>query len=196
MKVEIICLQQCWEKCLGNLHSIILAYKICIKNSHGKINCIQSNTLEYFRSMNPQNLEANKTLNERDINFEVTNISEENLNITPLTNQNLNLSPVLQKSSINSTKSKTKSLPEETCKNQPKASPPTPHKMVPTAQITVNHLVPLKETISSCNNLKYSNISKILIFLFGTSSGINRFDKLRKPLKENKKKGYIQMSYC
>ena len=100
MKVEIICLQQCWEKCLGNLHSIILAYKICIKNSHGKINCIQSNTLEYFRSMNPQNLETNKTLNERDINFEVTNISEENFNITPLPNENLNLnlSPVLQKS--------------------------------------------------------------------------------------------------
>ena len=46
----------------------------------------------------PEKLETNETLNEKDINFKVTNISEENFNITPLPNQNLNLSPVLQKS--------------------------------------------------------------------------------------------------
>ena len=136
----------------------------------------------------------------RDINFEVTNISKENFNIKPLPNQSLNLSPVLQKSCTEypSTplKSKTKSLPEETFNNQPKASTPTPHKMAPIGQSTVSHLVPLKETFSSCNNSKYSNISKMLIFLFGTSSNIDRFDKLRKSLKENKKEGYIQMSYC
>ena len=86
-------------------------------------------------------------------------------------------------------KNKPRSLPEETCNNQPKASAPTPHKMAPTAQTTVSHLVPLKETFSSCNNPKYSNISKMLIFLFGTSSNIDRFDKLRKSLKENKKRG-------
>ena len=190
MKDEIICLQQFWEKCLENLHSIIPACKILIKNSDGKINFILLNTLEYFRNMNPENLETNETLNERDINFEVTNISKENFNITPLPNQNLNLSPVLQKSceEYPSTplKSKTKSLPEETCNNQPKASPPTPHKMAPTAQTTIYHLVSLKETFSSCNYPKYSNITKILIFLFGTSSGIDRYDKLRKSLKENK----------
>ena len=61
--------------------------------------------------------------------------------------------------------------------------------MAPTAQATVSHLVPLKETFSSCNNPKYPNISKLLKFLFGTSSGIYRFDKLRKSLKENKKRG-------
>ena len=48
--------------------------------------------------MNPKSLETNETLNERDINFELTNISKENFNITPLTNQNLNLSTILQKS--------------------------------------------------------------------------------------------------
>ena len=48
--------------------------------------------------MNPENLEINETLIERDINFEVTKRCEENFNITPLPNQNLNLSPLLQKS--------------------------------------------------------------------------------------------------
>ena len=52
MKDEIICLQQCWEKCLENLHFIIPAYKVRIKNSRGKINFILLNTLEYFRNMN------------------------------------------------------------------------------------------------------------------------------------------------
>ena len=92
-------------------------------------------------------------------NFEVTNISEENLNITPLPNQNLNLSQVLQKSckEYPSTplKSKIKSLLEETCNNQPKASKHTPHKLAPTAQTTVSHLVPLKETI---HNVTIPNI--------------------------------------
>ena len=116
MKDEIICLQQCWEKCLENWYSIIPAYKIRIKNSDGKINFILLNTLEYFRNLNPENLETNETLNERDINFEVTNISKEDFNITPLPNQNLNLSPVLQKSCKEypsaPLNSKTKSLPE------------------------------------------------------------------------------------
>ena len=48
MKDEIICLQQCLE----NLHFIIPAYKVRIKNSRGKINFILLNTLEYFRNMN------------------------------------------------------------------------------------------------------------------------------------------------
>ena len=138
-----------------------------------------------------ETFETNGTLNERDINFEITNISEENLNITPLLNQNQKLSPVLQKpcKEYPSTplKSKTKSLLDETSNNQP--TTPTPHKMGPTAQTTVSHLVPLKETFLSSNNPKYSNISKMLIFLFGTSSDIDRFDKLRKSLKENKKRG-------
>ena len=137
MKDEIICLQQCWEKRLENLHSIIPAYKIRIKNSDRKINFIPLNTLEYFRNMNPENLETNETLNERDISFEVTNISEENFNITPLPNQDRNPSPVLQNSCkeypSTQLKSKTKSLPEETRNNQPKASRLTPHKMTPTA---------------------------------------------------------------
>ena len=47
----------------------------------------------------------------------------------------------------------------------------------------------MKETFSSCNYPKYSNTSKILIFLFRTSIGIDRFDKLRKSLKKNKKRG-------
>ena len=62
MKDEIICLQQCWKKCLENLHSIIPVYKIYIKNSDGKINFILLNTLEYFRNANPENLETNETL--------------------------------------------------------------------------------------------------------------------------------------
>ena len=115
---EIIYLQKCWEECLENMHSIIPADNIRIKNSDGKINLILLNTLEYCRNMNPENLETNETLNERDINFEVTNISKENFNITPLPNQNLNLSPILQKSSTSypstALKSKTKSLLEET----------------------------------------------------------------------------------
>ena len=172
---------------------IIPAHKICIKNSDGKNSFILLNTLEYFRNMNPENLETNETLNERDINFEVTNISKENFNITSVANQNQNLSPILQKSctAYPSTplKSKTKSLPEETCNIQPKASTPNPHKMAITAQTTVTHLVPLKETFSSCNNPKFLTSSKMLIFLLGTSSNINKFDKLRKSLKENKKRG-------
>ena len=75
-------------------------------------------------------------LSERDINFDVTNISEEISNITPLPNQDLNLSSALQKicKEYQSTplKRKSKSLPEKTCSNQPKASPPTPHKKAPT----------------------------------------------------------------
>ena len=51
MKDEIICLQQCWEKCLENLHSIIPADKISIKKSGGKINFILLNISEYFRNM-------------------------------------------------------------------------------------------------------------------------------------------------
>ena len=98
--------------------------------------------------------------------------------------------------SINTTKSKTKYLPEETCNNQPKGLTSTPHKMAPIGQTTVSHLVPLKKAFSSCNNPKYPNISKMLIFLFGTSNNIDRFEKLRKSLKENKKEAYIQMSYC
>ena len=133
MKDEIIYLQQYWEKCVENMHSIIPAYKIRIKNSDGKNSFILLNTLEYFRSMNPENLETNKTLNERDISFEVTNISKENFNITPLANQNLNLSLILQISctAYPSTplKSKTKSILEETCNIQPKASTPNPHKI-------------------------------------------------------------------
>ena len=145
--------------------------------------------------MNPENFE---TLNGRDINFEVISISEENLNITPLPIQNLKLTPVLQKSCKSSTplKSQTKSMPEQTCNNQPRASTPTPHKMTPTTQTTVSHLVPLKETFSSFNNPKHSNISKILIFSFGTSSNNDRFEKLRKSINENEKEGYIQLSYC
>ena len=116
MKDEIIYWQQCWEKCLENIHSIIPAYKIRMNNSDRKINFILLNTLKYFRYMNPENLETNETLNETDINFEVTNISEEYFNIKPGPNQNLNLSPVFQKSCTEypSTplKSKTKSLPE------------------------------------------------------------------------------------
>ena len=46
MKDEIIYLQQCWEKCLENMHSIIPAYKIRIKNSDGKINFILLNTFK------------------------------------------------------------------------------------------------------------------------------------------------------
>ena len=87
MKDEIICLQQFWEKYMENLHFIIRAYKIRIKNSDGKLNFILLNTLEFFRTINPENLETNETLNERDINFKVTNISEENFNITLLPNQ-------------------------------------------------------------------------------------------------------------
>ena len=87
MKDEIICLQQFWEKYMENLHFIIPAYKTRIKNSDGKLNFILLNTLEYFRNINPENLETNETLNERDINFKVTNISEENFNITLLPNQ-------------------------------------------------------------------------------------------------------------
>ena len=106
--------------------------------------------------MNPENFETNETLNEKDINFEVTNISEENLNITPLPNENLKLSPLLQKlcREYPSTplKSKLKSLPEETCNNHPRASTPIPHKTAPTSQTTVSHLVPLKETFSPCHN--------------------------------------------
>ena len=149
--------------------------------------------------MHPENLETNETLNETDINFEVTNASKENFNLTPIPNQTVNLSPVLQKSSTEypSTplKSKTKSLPEETCKNQPIVSTPNPNKMATTAQTIVSHLVPLKENFSSCNDPKYLNSSKMLIFLLGTSSNIDKFDKLRKSLKENKKERYIQMSY-
>ena len=177
MKDEIIYLQQCWEKCLENMHSIIPAHKIRIKNSDGKINFILLNTFEYFRNMHPENLETNETLNETDINFEIANTSKENFNLTPIPNQNLNLSPVLQKSPTTypSTplKSKTKSLPEEACNKLPIASTPNANN----------------------NNPKYSNSSKMLIFLFGTSSNIDKFDKLRKFLKENKKEGYIQMSY-
>ena len=159
------------------MHSIIPVHKICIKNLDGKINFILLSTLEYFRNMNPEDIETNKTLNERDINFEVTNISKENFNIIPLPNLNLNVSPVLQKlcTAYPSTplKNKTKSLPEETCNNQPKASTPNPQKMATAAQTTVCHLIPLKETFSSCNNPKYSNSSKILIFLLGTFSNID-----------------------
>ena len=46
MKDEIIYLQQCWEKCLENMHSIIPAYKIRIKNSDGKINFVLLNTFK------------------------------------------------------------------------------------------------------------------------------------------------------
>ena len=96
--------------------------------------------------MNPENLKTNETLNERDINFEVTNISKESFNITPLPNQNLNLSPILQKSctttySSTPLKGKTKSIPDETCNNQPKASTPNPQKIPTTVQTTVIHLV-------------------------------------------------------
>ena len=66
------------------MHSIVPANKIRIKNSDEKINFILVNTLEYFRNMNPENLETNKTLNERDVNFQVANISKENFNIIPL----------------------------------------------------------------------------------------------------------------
>ena len=62
MKDEIIYLQQCWEKCLENIHSIIPAHKICIKNSDGKINLVLLNTLEYFRNMHRKNLETNEIL--------------------------------------------------------------------------------------------------------------------------------------
>ena len=193
MKDEIIYLQQCWEKCLENMHSIIPAHKIRIKNSNGNINFILLNTLEYFRKMHPENLETNETLNETDINFEVAHTSKENFSLTPIPNQNLNLSPVLQKSSTTypSTplKSKTKSLPEEACNKLPITSTPNPNKMAATAQTTVSHLAPLTESFSSCNNRKYSNSSKMLIFLLGTSSNIDKFDKLRKSLKENKKRG-------
>ena len=58
MKDEIIYLQQCWEKCLENMHCIIPAYKIRINNSDGKINFILLNTLKYFRNMNPEKLET------------------------------------------------------------------------------------------------------------------------------------------
>ena len=193
MKDEIIYLQLCWEKCLENMHSIILVHKIRIKNSDGKINFILLNTLKYFRNMHPEKLETNETLNETDITFEATNTSKENFNLTLIPNQNLNLSTVLQKLSTTypSTplKSKTKSLPEETCNKLPIASAPNPNKMATTAQTTVSHLAPLKESFSSCNNPKYSNSSKMLILLLGTSSNIDKFDKLRKSLKENKKRG-------
>ena len=86
-------------------------------------------------------------------------------------------------------KSKSKPLPEETCNNQPKASTPNPHEMATTVQTTVSHLVPVKETFSSCNNRKYLNSSKMLILLLGTPSNIDKFDKLRKSLKEIKKRG-------
>ena len=116
MKDEIIYLHQCWEKCLENMHSINPAH---IRFADGKINFILLSTLEYFRNMRPENLETNETLNETDINFEVTNTSKEIFNLTPIPNQNLNLSPALQKSSTTypSTplNSKTKSLPEKTC---------------------------------------------------------------------------------
>ena len=99
--------------------------------------------------MNLENLETSETLNEKDINFEVTNLIEENFNITLLPNQNLYLSPLLQKSCkvypSTPLNSKTKSLPEETWNNQPNASTPTPHEMTPTAKTTNNHLVALKE---------------------------------------------------
>ena len=198
MKDEIICLPERWGKCLENLHSIIPADNIRIKNSDRKMSFISvkylvslvllvSNTLGYFRNMNPGNLETNETLNKKDINFEVTNLSEENLNITLVPNQNLYRSPLLQKSCkvypLTPLKSKTKSLPEEIWNNQPKASIPTPQKMAPTAKTIVSHLVPLKQVFSSCNNPKYSNISKMLMFLFGTYSDIDSFDKLRKFLK-------------
>ena len=126
------------------------------------------------------------------MDFEV-NKSKENFNLTPIPNENLNLSPVLQKLSTTypSTplKSKTKSLPEETCNKLPIASTPNPNKMATTAQTTVSHLAPLKESFSSCNNPKYSNSSKMLIFLLGTSSNSDKFDKLTKSLKENEKRG-------
>ena len=99
MKDEIIYLQQCWEKCLENMHSIIPAHKIRIKNSDGEINFILLNTLKYFRNIHPENLETNEILSGTDINFEVTNTSKENFNLPTIPNQNLNLSPVLPKSS-------------------------------------------------------------------------------------------------
>ena len=49
-------------------------------------------------------------------------------------------------------------------------------------------MVLFKETFSSHNNPKYSNSSKILIFLLGAFSNTDKFDKLRKSLKENKKR--------
>ena len=107
------------------MHCIIRGHKIPVKNSDGKINFILLTTLEYFRNTNLENLETNETLSERDINFEVTNISKENFNITPTPNKILNLSSIIQKSCTTypsiPLKSKTKSLPEETCNSQPKA---------------------------------------------------------------------------
>ena len=64
MKAEIIYLQQCWEKCLENIHSIIPAHKIRIKNSDGKINLVLLNTLEYFTNMHRENLERSEILSE------------------------------------------------------------------------------------------------------------------------------------
>ena len=46
MKDEIIYFQQCWEKYVKNVHSIIPAHKIWIKNSDEKINFILWNTSE------------------------------------------------------------------------------------------------------------------------------------------------------
>ena len=128
------------------MHFIIPAHKTCVKNSDGKINFILLNTLEYLRNINPDNLETNETLNERDINFEVNNISKENFNVTTLPNQDLNLGQILQKPCTAypspPLKSKTKSLNKETCNNQPKESTPNPHQMTATAQTTVSQLVP------------------------------------------------------
>ena len=59
------------------MHSILPAHRIHIKNSDGKINFILINALDYFRNINGEDIETNETLNERDINFEVTNISKE-----------------------------------------------------------------------------------------------------------------------
>ena len=134
--------------------------------------------------MNPDNLETNETLNIGDINFEVTNISKENFNITPLPNQNLNLSSILQKwcTAYPSTplKGKTKSLPEETCNNHPKASTPNPHKWQQLLKLQQAIWYPQRKPFHHVTTSKYCNSSKMLIFLLETSSNIDKFDKLRK----------------
>ena len=87
--------------------------------------------------MHPEYFERNETLNETDINLELTNTPKESFNITPIPNQVLILSPVLKKlyTVYPSTplKCQKKSLPLQTCNNRSMELTPNPNKMATTA---------------------------------------------------------------
>ena len=107
MKDEIICLQQCWEKCLEHLHVIIPAYKIRIKNSGAKLNFILLNTLKYFRNMNwnirnKWNTEWKRY--QSGVNQHIWRKSQHNTLTKPKSKTKSSITKIMQRVSINTTK--------------------------------------------------------------------------------------------